>query len=94
MDILRQVGAIFFVFALLGFAVWKLRRGPLNLRSRSRTLASLEQLPLTQKHTLHLVKIHDQELLIATHPQGCSILVTSRDRQRADQNPDRQGGEQ
>jgi flagellar biogenesis protein FliO len=90
MDVLRQVASVFLVFALLGFVVWKLRRGPIQMiRTRARSLASLERLSLTPQHTLHVVKIHKCEVLIATHPHGCSILNLDREASLA--SPDREG---
>ena len=52
-----------------------------NARARekaeeSRRLASLDRLRLTPQHTLHLIRVGGQhDVLVATHPQGCSLLV-------------------
>jgi flagellar biogenesis protein FliO len=70
------------VFALLGAALWTLRRGgrlriPGGMRpaGRGRTLESVERLALTPQHSLHLVKIGGRELVVATYPQGCALLT-------------------
>jgi flagellar biogenesis protein FliO len=86
MEIARQVSAVILVFALLGAALWALRRGG-RLRfgerlrmpggRRVRALESLERLALTPQHSLHLVKIAGREVVVATSPQGC-VLLTER----------------
>jgi flagellar biogenesis protein FliO len=82
MDIARQVSAVMLVFALLGAAVWTLRRGgrlrlPAGMRTtgRGRALESVERLALTPQHSLHLVKIGGREVVVATYPQGCALLT-------------------
>jgi flagellar biogenesis protein FliO len=84
MDIARQVSAVMLVFALLGAALWTLRRGgrlrlPGGMRpaGRGRALESVERLALTPQHSLHLVKIGGREVVVATYPQGC-VLLTER----------------
>ncbi len=54
--------------------------GPFRLgfgrrQGRGRSLVSLERLALTQQHSLHLVRIHGQELVVVTHPHGCTLLT-------------------
>ena len=80
-NVARQALAVLLVFALLGFTLWKLRRGgsPLSLpkfrrASSSRSLEQMERLALTPQHCLHLVRVQGRELLVATHPRGCSLL--------------------
>ena len=84
MDVVRQAVSVLLVFALLGFVLWKLRRigngttavGFWNrARGGTRTLESVERLSLTPQHALHLVRMRGREMVIATHPQGCQILV-------------------
>jgi flagellar biogenesis protein FliO len=83
LDTLRQVSAVLAVFALLGTALWFLRRrGAASFqgwRTQGKSLESIERLPLTPQHTLHLVKIQGRELVVATHPQGCVLLLDSLD---------------
>ena len=77
---LRQVGSVLLVFLLLGLAVWKLRqpgsglRAPWRKSGGTRSLESMERLPLTPQHVLHVVRVHGREVVLATHPQGCMIL--------------------
>jgi hypothetical protein len=84
MDAVRQTLAVVFVFALLGLAIWALRRGgrlawrlpawPGGGRG-ARTLEMVERLPLTPQHALHVVRWRGRDLMVATHPQGCSVLL-------------------
>ena len=39
-------------------------------------LESIERLTLTATHSLHLVRIGEREVVVATHPQGCTLLNT------------------
>jgi flagellar biogenesis protein FliO len=78
---LRQVLSVLLVFSLLGLALWKLRRrggsaGSLWRRPAedARALETVERLALTQQHALHLVRVYGREVLVATHPQGCTLL--------------------
>jgi len=83
---LRQVFSIALVFSLLGFTLWKLRRpgGPIGSlwqkalsrkpAASSRRLEAVERLALTPQHALHLVRVQGREILVATHPKGCTIM--------------------
>jgi len=75
-DLIRQVLAVLAVFSLLGAAVWKLRGGsPLACtRSAGPRLASVGRIALTPQHAVHLVRMDGREFVLATHPQGCSLL--------------------
>jgi flagellar biosynthetic protein FliO len=76
-ETLRQVSAILFVFALLGAALWALRRWNNPGRqtpSRGKSLQSIERLSLSPQHSLHLVEIDGGRFMVATHPQGCTLL--------------------
>lgn len=80
MEELRQITGVLAVFALLGLALWTLRRGGrLSMRpgfaTRGKELASVDRLALSPQHALHLVRLGDRELVVATHPQGCSVLT-------------------
>jgi hypothetical protein len=86
---LRQFFSILLVFALLGGALWIMRRvasGRLSLSPRalnislnksghSKLLVSVERLALTPNHSLHLIRIHGRDVVVSTHPQGCAILI-------------------
>jgi flagellar biogenesis protein FliO len=85
-EIARQVLSVLAVFALLGGALWALRRGGSasfgrwpRAKKRVKSIESLERLALTPQHSLHLVRIEGRELVVATHPQGC-VLLTDTDR--------------
>jgi flagellar biogenesis protein FliO len=81
---LRQVFSILLVFSLLGLALWKLRRPGSPFRSpwrkqgtSARALETVERLALTPQHMLHLVRVQGREVVVATHPQGCTWLGDS-----------------
>jgi flagellar biogenesis protein FliO len=80
-DLIRQVLALLLVFALLGAAVWKLRGtrtgGP------GPRLASVGRLVLTPHHSVHLLRIDGREVILATHPQGCSVLNEAGESRKA-----------
>lgn len=84
MEIARQVAAVMAVFALLGAALWALRRGGSlriglpRIQGRARALEPIERLALTPQHALHLVKIQGREVVVATYPQGCALLTERR----------------
>ena len=89
MDVVRQVGSVLLVFSLLGAVLWVLRRGGRisfqglarkRAMGNTRSLIAVERLALTPQHTLHLVCIHGREVLVATHPQGCSVVTTVAER--------------
>src|SRR3954451_17143195 len=79
MDLLQGLTASLLVIAALagtvmflknrGLASFDLRRG-----STPRRLQSLERLTLTPQHSLHLVRLDNRVLLIASAPGGCSVL--------------------
>ncbi len=92
MDVLRQSLSVLLVFSLLGAALWALRRGGrvsfLGLARKrilgdTRSMIAVERLPLTPQHTLHMVRVNGQELLVATHPQGCTVLTDLAPKDRA-----------
>jgi len=86
MELLRQVGAVTAVLGLLAATLWRLRsRGPaLALPSLSRygrarrparrKLECLERLPLSPQHALHLIRLGDRALIVASSPGGCALL--------------------
>ncbi len=51
-----------------------MRVGVLRAARRARHLQSIERLPLTPQHSLHLVEAEGRRLLVAVHPAGCSVL--------------------
>lgn len=95
MDVLRQIFAIVLVFGLLGAAVWALRRrgsGPLRLGwpqvRPAKSISSIERLSLTPQHAVHLIHIGGRELLIATHPNGLTLLTETHSSLTKDNSPD------
>ena len=75
MEMWREAAALCAVFGLLGVAVWTLRARAGGLRTRSgKSLTAVERIVLTPHHVLHLVRAPGREMLVATHPQGCSLL--------------------
>lgn len=79
MDVLQQIAAVTAVLALLAATLWWLRRRgfagvPLVRRPAGRKLECLERLPLSPQHTLHLVRLGDRALVVASSPSGCALL--------------------
>ncbi|HUA20738.1 MAG TPA: flagellar biosynthetic protein FliO [Bryobacteraceae bacterium] len=79
MDIARQALAIAFVFALLGAALWVLRRKGTTgwLRSRPVLCSPLTprgKLTLAPQHSVHLVRIGEHDLVLGVHPAGITLL--------------------
>lgn len=93
MDVLRQIFSVLLVFALLGAVLWGLRRGgKVSLRGvfaggraqgQTRSMVALERLALTPQHTLHMLRVNGREVLIATHPQGCTVVTQPASIERA-----------
>lgn len=79
MDVIEQTMAVALVLLLLvGTLAWLRRRGwaavALPRRVAGRKMECLERLPLGPQHALHLVRIGDAVLVVATAPGGCSLL--------------------
>jgi hypothetical protein len=73
MGLFAQMSAVTGVLALLALTLWWLRRhgfasGILPRRAGRRTIESLE-------HTLHLIRLGDQALLVACSPAGCALVA-------------------
>jgi flagellar biogenesis protein FliO len=78
-DPLQQATTVFVVLALLGVTFYWLRaRGTvMTLKgngSGQKRMQSIERLPLTPQHSLHLVRVAGRTVLIAVSPGGCSLL--------------------
>ena len=81
MDVMEQIAAVGLVLLLLGATLWLLRRrgfGGMTLRRKSggRRMECVERLPLGPQQVLHLVRLGDTELLLASSPSGCTLLKT------------------
>jgi flagellar biogenesis protein FliO len=78
MELIRQVAAVIAVLALLAVTLWWLwSRGPalaLARRPARRKLECVEHLPLGPQHTLHLIRLGDQALIVASSPSGCALV--------------------
>jgi len=77
MDVMRQFAGITITLALLAAALWLLRRrGNAQWRSGrgARAMELLESRGLGPGHTLHLVRVADRVMALATCPAGCTLL--------------------
>ena len=79
MDLIGQMASVGAVLGLLGLSLWWLRRrgfgAAVRPRRGSRHLEALERLALGPQHTLHLVRLGDQVLLVACSPAGCVVVA-------------------
>ncbi len=76
---MQQATAVFVVLALLGLTFYWLRSRGLAMTVKTgggsqKRLQSIERLPLTPHHSLHLVRVAGRTVLIAVSPGGCSVL--------------------
>lgn len=81
MEVIQQITAVAGVLALLVGTLWWLRRhgfatASLGKKAGGRRLECVERLSLGPQQTLHLVRLGNTALLLASSPGGCS-LVTS-----------------
>jgi flagellar biogenesis protein FliO len=81
METLQPVLAVVFVLGMLGGALYWLRAKGLARfngkgigRSGARQMRVIERLPLTPNHSLHLVMVGGQRLLVAISPSGCTVV--------------------
>lgn len=73
----RQAFAVLLVFGLLGLTIWNFRKGggPAFRRMKAaRSLEATERLALTPQHAIHLIRVQGREVVIATHPHGCTVI--------------------
>jgi flagellar biosynthetic protein FliO len=79
MEFVQELAAVGAVLALLAATLWWLRRRgfaailPMR-RPPGRRLECLERLSLGPQHTLHLVRVGDTALLLASTPAGCALV--------------------
>ena len=81
MEAMQQMAAVAGVLVLLLTTLWWLRRRgfatvKLGKKTGGRRLECLERLSLGPQQTLHLVRVEDSTLLLATSPAGCSLVTT------------------
>ena len=80
MEMIQQSLAVLVVLCLLAFTLWWLRRKgiahitPGGRRQSTRRLQTLERLPLTPQHSLHLVRAAGKVVLISSSPAGCKVI--------------------
>jgi flagellar biogenesis protein FliO len=81
MQLTEQIGMVLLVFTLLGGLLWFSKRRGLAAFSmggrragNGRRLEVLERVALTPQHALHLVRVADRTVLIATAPSSCTLL--------------------
>ena len=80
MEAIQPILAMCLVLGLLGGSLWWLRRKGLAQFSRpglgksERRMQVVEKLSLTPGHSLHLVRVGDRTLLVASSPGGCALL--------------------
>lgn len=79
MDIFREMTAASAVLALLGLALWTLKRRGLALpralrRGAGRKLECVERVALGPHHALHLVRAGERGLLLSSSPSGCALI--------------------
>jgi flagellar biogenesis protein FliO len=77
-----QMAAVAGVLTLLVLTLWFLRKrgiaGILPTKSKPRRrLECLERLSLGPHHTLHLIRMGEASLLVASSPGGCSLLQST-----------------
>jgi len=79
MEVFQQAAAVAAVLGLLAATLWWLRgRGlagvSLGRKPGGRRLEALERLSLGPQHTLHLVRLGETALLLASSPAGCALV--------------------
>ena len=87
----EQILAAFFVIGLLLATVWVLRRkglatsNPIWQRSgRAKSMQVVERLQLTAHHSLHLVRVADELILIGVSPSSCEQITAPKAVQQAE----------
>ena len=81
MDSIQSLPAVLFVLGLLGVTLLMLRRRtPVQWRMRglapaaARRMQLIEKMALGPHHALHLVRIGEKSVLVATTPTSCQVL--------------------
>jgi flagellar biogenesis protein FliO len=83
MEGFQQLVAVLAVFGILGGSLWWLKgRGMaqvkgFSMRSGTQLLRRVERLPLSPDTALHLIRMGDRAILIASSPTGCQVLESS-----------------
>jgi flagellar biosynthetic protein FliO len=79
MEGFQQAATVAAVLALLGATLWWLRRRgfatlAMGRKPGGRRLECLERLNLGPQQTLHLVRVGQTALLLASSPTGCALV--------------------
>lgn len=79
MEVMEQMTAVAVVLLLLGATLWVLRRRgfagvALARKSSGRRMECLEKLSLGPQQVLHLVRLGQTELLLASSASGCTLI--------------------
>jgi flagellar biosynthetic protein FliO len=81
METLQPLAAVVLVLALLGGALYALRkRGAAAFSfarlspAGARRMQVLERLPLGPQHALHIVRVGGRAMVVATAPSSCQLL--------------------
>jgi flagellar biogenesis protein FliO len=81
MESARAILSVVAVLTLLLGAAWWIRRsaglgagGLLRISKAMRTMTVVERLPLTPQHSLVVVSLGAERLLVAVHPAGVSVI--------------------
>jgi len=75
MDLIQQFAAVALVLGMLAGAMWLLRRkqGFLPRPSAKRQMEVVERVTLTPQHSLALVRVNGNLVLVGTGPGVCEI---------------------
>jgi flagellar biogenesis protein FliO len=84
MEVIRQFGAIALTLALVAASLWWLQRksgvqwnaAPFRRARSGKMMEVIESRALCPGHTLHVVRIADRVMALATHSGGCTLLET------------------
>jgi len=79
METFQPIAAIGLVLGLLAGTLWWLRRRGLAVplpsrRAAGRRLECVDRLALAPHQILHLVRVGDTALLVASSPSGCTLI--------------------
>ena len=83
MDAIQPIAAVVLVLSLLGGALFFLKKrgaasfhlpGSGSRRAGQRRMEVIERVTLSPQHSLHLVRIGDRTVVVATAPSSCRLL--------------------
>lgn len=75
MESLEPLAAVLLVLALLGLALFFLKkRGVASFHSGTRRVEVMERVMLGPSHALHVVRVGERSIVVATSPSSCQVL--------------------